>query len=86
MLKQNLDGYRLGSPQDMGADFLKGFVEVVKKEKIDFYLIGDNLGAEIESMSSYEAIGIDAFMDYAQNEELRKAFAAPDGSLSEPFD
>ena len=33
-------------------------------------------------MLSYEEIGIDAFMDYAQNEDLRKAFAAPDGSLT----
>ncbi len=79
--KTDLDGYRLVSPQDMGTDFLKEFVEVVKKEKTDFYVIGDSFGSEIESMSSYEAIGIDAFMDYKQNENLRQAFAAPDGSL-----
>jgi glycosidase len=77
----NLDGYRLISPQDIEIDFWKDFVRVVKTEKTDVYLIGDSLGSEIESMSRYETIGIDAFMDYKQNEGLRNAFAAPDGSL-----
>lgn len=78
----NLDGYRIDQVQNVGTDFLKDFVQTVKTEKSDFYLIGDSLGVDMKASSSYEKTGIDAFMDYKQNENLRKAFAAPDENLA----
>ena len=82
MEETNLDGYRLDQVQNVGTDFWRDFVQTVKTEKPDFYLIGDSAGMNIKVSSSYEKTGIDAFMDYRQNEDLRKAFAAPDESLA----
>lgn len=81
----NIDGYRLNQVQNVSQDFWKEFIESVKSEKSDFYLIGDVQG-DSELISSYEETGFDAFMDYPQNEALRKAFAAPNQNLAPVFD
>jgi len=81
----NIDGYRLHQAEYVNQDFWKDFVQVVKSEKADFYLIGDVLEGTSKTISSYEETGIDAFMDYTENEALRQAFAAPDESLTNLF-
>ena len=81
----NIDGYRLNQVQHVPKDFWKEFVETVKSEKSNFYTIGDVQG-DADLIASYEETGFDAFMDYPQNAELRKAFAAPDQDLAPVFD
>ena len=78
----NLDGYRLVNMQDVGTDFLKDFNQAVKTEKANFYLIGDSFGAHRKALSSYEETGMDAFMDYMVNDDLRTAFSTPDERLA----
>lgn len=78
----NLDGYRLINMQDVSAGFWKDFVQVVKREKANFYLIGDRLDMNKKTLSNDEAAGIDAFMNYTIKADLRKAFSAPDESLA----
>ena len=81
----NLDGYRLVKMQDVSADFWKDFVQGVKTEKTNFYLIGDSLDTDKGKLSSYEETGIDAFMNYTVTDHLRTAFSAPDKSLANPL-
>lgn len=81
--KTNIDGYRLEQMQYVGLDFWKDFVKTVHSEKADFYLIGNDSGINPKTAVQYAKIGMEAFMDYRQNQPLRNAFAAPDKSLKE---
>ncbi|RRN72561.1 alpha-amlyase [Peribacillus simplex] len=80
----DIDGYRLNKVQYVAKDFWKEFVDAVKSEKSNFYTIGDVQG-DADLISSYKQTGIDAFMAYPQNAELRKAFAAPDKEFKPVF-
>ncbi|MFD9624741.1 alpha-amylase family glycosyl hydrolase [Peribacillus muralis] len=81
----DIDGYRLNKVQYVAKDFWKKFVDAVKSEKSNFYTIGDVQG-DAGLISSYKKTGIDAFMAYPQNDELREAFSAPDKALKPVFD
>ncbi|MFE4426958.1 alpha-amylase family glycosyl hydrolase [Peribacillus butanolivorans] len=81
----DIDGYRLNKVQYVEKDFWKDFVETVKSEKSNFYTIGDVQG-DADLISSYKKTGIDAFMAYPQNVELKETFAAPDNDLNPVFD
>ncbi|WP_285767609.1 alpha-amylase family glycosyl hydrolase [Peribacillus sp. SI8-4] len=81
----DIDGYRLTKVQYVAKDFWKEFVDSVKSEKSNFYTIGDVQG-DANTISSYKETGIDAFMAYPQNIELREAFASPDKELKPVFD
>ena len=79
----DVDGYRLDQMQYVGVNFWKDFVQAVKAEKPDFYLIGDAQGVNMKTIAKYREIGVDAYMDYMQNKALRKVFATPNGSLTD---
>ncbi|MGE6378832.1 alpha-amylase family glycosyl hydrolase [Peribacillus muralis] len=80
----DIDGYRLNKVQFVAKDFWKEFVDTVKSEKSNFYTIGDIQG-DADMISSYKETGMDAFMAYPQNDELREAFSAPDKDLKPVF-
>lgn len=81
----DVDGYRLDQMQYVGINFWKNFVLAVRAENPDFYLIGNAKDVNMKTIENYRKIGIDAYMDYMQNEALRKAFAAPNSSLTDIF-
>lgn len=85
LVEMDIDGYRLNRMQYVGLDYWRDFVQAVTSEKEDVYLIGDFSGANMKTVAKYEKLDIDAFMDDKQNEELRKAFAAPDRAVTAIF-
>ncbi|WP_163101635.1 alpha-amylase family glycosyl hydrolase [Peribacillus alkalitolerans] len=78
----DVDGYRLDTVKHVPKDFWKDFSKEVKSVKEDFYLLGEVWHDDLGVVSSYQASGIDGFVDFAQNEHLRTAFAKPDSSLA----
>lgn len=78
----NIDGYRFVRMQEVEADFWNEFVQAVKAEKDNFYVIGDSVTPNNQTtLSRYQEAGIDVFMNTNQNSHLRTAFSAPDQRL-----
>ena len=57
----------------------------MKSVKKDFILLGEITTDDPVKMASYAETGIDGFIDYPMNEELRKVFPKPDQSFGELF-
>jgi glycosidase len=81
----NIDGYRLDAGKHVPKDFWSDFAKTVKNEKKDFYLIGEVWNNDPKAVANFEQTGIDGFLDFAKNEQLRSTFMAPDGNLSGLF-
>ncbi|WP_409304620.1 alpha-amylase family glycosyl hydrolase [Peribacillus sp. SCS-155] len=81
----DIDGYRLDAVKHVPKDFWADFAKTVKAEKQNFYLLGEVWDNDSKSISDYEKTGIDGFLDFPKNEQLRQAFMAPDGSLEGLF-
>ena len=81
----NIDGYRLDSVDKVPASFLLDFSKKVKSIKGNFYLLGEVITNDPNKLASYEETGIDGFVDYPLNEELRKVFPKPDQSFASLF-
>jgi glycosidase len=78
----DIDGYRLNQVRYVPAAFWKEFTDEVKTVKEDFYLLGEVSFNDASSILEYEDAGMDGFLDYPSNENLRAAFAQPDQSMS----
>lgn len=76
----NLDGYRLVGMQEVDSDFWNEFVQAVKEEKSNFYVMGDGIPNQT-TLTRYQEAGIDIFMNTNLNPRLRTAFSAPDQNL-----
>jgi glycosidase len=81
----DIDGYRLDAVEHVPIQFWTDFAKEIKKEKEDFYLLGEIRSNDPAYIAQYEKAGIDGFLDYPLNEHLRTAFAKPDQSSGELF-
>ncbi|MBM7693994.1 alpha-amylase [Peribacillus deserti] len=81
----NIDGYRLDTVRHVPADFWADFSKAVKSEKKNFYLLGEVWENDPGKIARYQESGIDGFVDFPQNEYLRKIFASSDRSLTGAF-
>lgn len=77
----DVDGYRLDTVKHVPKDFWTDFSKEVKSVKDDFYLMGEVWHNDLRVVAAYEDTGIDGFVDFPQNEQLRTTFAKPDQSL-----
>lgn len=77
----DVDGYRLDTVKHVPKDFWTDFSKEVKSVKEDFYLMGEVWHNDLRVVAAYEDTGIDGFVDFPQNEQLRTTFAKPDQSL-----
>lgn len=80
-----VDGFRLNHVRHVPADFWQEFSEQVKGFKEDFYILGEVSSTDARSIVEYEDAGMDGFLDYPSNENLRAAFAQPDQSMTGLF-
>lgn len=78
----DIDGYRLDTVRHVPVDFWSDFSKEVKSVKKDFYLIGEVWSSDPNYIAMYDKAGIDGFVDYPLNDQLRTAFAKPDQTLS----
>ncbi|MDE3838181.1 alpha-amlyase [Bacillus methanolicus] len=81
----DIDGYRLHAVNHAPVSFWADFAKEIKKEKEDFYLLGEIWSNDPTYIAQYEKAGIDGFLDYPLNEHLRTAFSKPDQSLKGLF-
>ncbi|MEH7884476.1 alpha-amylase family glycosyl hydrolase [Bacillus sp. JJ1609] len=77
----DIDGYRLDTVRHVPVDFWSEFSKEVKSVKKDFYLIGEVWSSDPNYIAKYDKAGIDGFVDYPLNDQLRTAFAKPDQTL-----
>lgn len=78
----DIDGYRLDTVKHVPVETWNEFSAEMKKTKKDFYLIGEVWHDDPRYIAKYDKdAGIDGFVDYPLNTELRKAFKKPDQSL-----
>ncbi|RFU67558.1 alpha-amylase family glycosyl hydrolase [Bacillus sp. V59.32b] len=80
-----VDGYTLDGMNYVPKDFWSDFSKAVKSEKEDFYLLGEVFSNDSATISGYKNTGIDGFLDYPLNENLRTAFTEPDQSTDGLF-
>ncbi|MDP4171924.1 MAG: alpha-amylase family glycosyl hydrolase, partial [Bacillota bacterium] len=80
--KTDIDGYRLDTVRHVPMSFWKDFSREVKKVKKNFYLLGEVASNDPKYIANYAQTGIDGFVDYPLNSDLRTAFAKPDETLS----
>ncbi|NHM33686.1 alpha-amylase family glycosyl hydrolase [Neobacillus terrae] len=80
--KTDIDGYRLDTVRHVPTAFWSDFSKAVKKQKKDFYLLGEVWSNDPNYIAKYDKAGIDGFVDYPLNDHLRTAFAKPDQTLS----
>ena len=76
--ESDIDGYILDSLSDAPTSFWIDFADEVKSVKKDFILLGEMITNDPVKMESYAETGIDGFVDFPLNEELRKVFPKPD--------
>lgn len=77
----NIDGYRLDTVRHVPVEFWSDFSKEVKSVKDDFYLIGEVWSEDPNYIADYDKAGIDGFVDFPLNEQLRTAFEKPDQTL-----
>ncbi|MCM3124905.1 MULTISPECIES: alpha-amylase family glycosyl hydrolase [unclassified Mesobacillus] len=77
----DIDGYRLDTVRHVPVDFWEDFSKEVKSVKDDFYLIGEVWSEDPNYIAKYDKAGIDGFVDFPLNEQLRTAFEKPDQTL-----
>ena len=75
----------LDSVGEVPTSFWVDFTNEVKSVKKDFFLLGEVTTNDPVKMESYAETGIDGFVDFPLNEELRKVFPKPDQSFGELF-
>ena len=83
--ESDIDGYLLDSTDDVSTGFWIDFSNEMKSVKKDFILLGEITTDDPVKMASYAESGIDGFVDFPLNEELRKVFPKPDQSFGELF-
>ena len=83
--ESDIDGYLLDSVGEVPTSFWVDFTNEVKSVKKDFFLLGEVTTNDPVKMESYAETGIDGFVDFSLNEELRKVFPKPDQSFGELF-
>lgn len=83
--KTNIDGYHLIDVNYAPVQFWRDFSREVKKEKKDFYLLGDIQSTDPSVISKYKDTGIDGFDNTVINQDLRKGFATTDRPLNTLF-
>ncbi|QPC46047.1 alpha-amylase family glycosyl hydrolase [Mangrovibacillus cuniculi] len=81
----DVDGYRLDTVKHVPKSFWQKFSKAVKEEKEDFYLIGEVWSEDPRYIAEYMDTGIDGFVDFPLNQELRKVFSEPDQSMERLF-
>ncbi|WP_409299325.1 alpha-amylase family glycosyl hydrolase [Peribacillus sp. SCS-26] len=81
----DIDGYRLDTVRHVPLDFWEDFSKEVKSQKENFYLLGEVWENDPAKIARYEKAGIDGFVDFPQNDYLKKIFASPDRSLTGAF-
>ncbi|MBT2678157.1 alpha-amylase [Bacillus sp. ISL-35] len=77
----DIDGYRLDTVRHVPVDFWEDFSKEVKSVKDDFYLIGEVWSEDPNYIAKYDKAGIDGFVDFPLNEQLRTAFEKTDQTL-----
>lgn len=77
----NIDGFRLEYVEHIPVDFWLDFAQEVRKVKEDFFLLGDIQTEDAALLERYQKVGIDGFLDYLSNSDLRAGFSKPDQSL-----
>ncbi len=77
----DIDGYRLDTVRHVPISFWEEFSREVKSVKDDFYLLGEVWVNDPNYIAAYDKAGIDGFVDYPLNDQLRTAFAKPDQTL-----
>jgi glycosidase len=85
IVESDVDGYLLDSTDDVSNSFWIDFSKEMKSVKKDFILLGEINTDDPVKMASYAESGIDGFVDFPLNEELRKVFPKPDQSFGELF-
>lgn len=83
--ESDIDGYLLDSTGDVSDSFWINFSKEMRSVKKDFFLLGEMITNDPVKMASYAESGIDGFVDFPLNGELRKAFQKPDQSFEELF-
>ncbi|RFU68058.1 alpha-amlyase [Peribacillus saganii] len=78
----DVDGYRIDAVNNVPMEFWSDFTKAVKSEKKDFYLLGDTSGLGEADIAAYQQTGIDGFMNFPLNEELRSFFGKPAQDLA----
>lgn len=78
-----IDGYYIDEVSSIPKEFMTNFVEVVKKEKKDFFTLGRIKTNDPQVIAEYEETGIDGFLDYPLTEKVRPAFDHVDSSLTQ---
>jgi len=79
----DVDGYSLDNVNDVPTSFWIDFSKAVKSVKEDFFLLGEVVTNDPVEMTKYAETGIDGFVDYPMNDELRKVFPEPNQSFGE---
>ncbi|OYD59815.1 alpha-amlyase [Fictibacillus aquaticus] len=79
----NIDGYRLDTVKHVPKSFWSDFSKAVKKEKPDFYLLGEVWHDNPEYIADYSEAGIESFVDYPLYNEMTLAFSESGQPLSE---
>ncbi|WP_335870030.1 alpha-amylase family glycosyl hydrolase [Bacillus sp. 2205SS5-2] len=74
----NIDGYRLDTVRHVPAAFWEKFAQEVKSVNKDFYLLGEVYDKDPKNIAKYAETGIDGFVDFPQNDELRNVFKTTD--------
>ncbi|KUP09055.1 alpha-amlyase [Bacillus coahuilensis m2-6] len=77
----NIDGYRLDTVRHVPQEFWSEFSNEVKSVKDNFYLIGEIFDKDPRGIEAYTGLGIDGFVDFPLNEELRSVFQHVDVSM-----
>ncbi|WP_243291297.1 alpha-amylase family glycosyl hydrolase [Bacillus sp. FJAT-47783] len=80
MKKTDVDGYRLLHVEQASPSFWEQFVEEVKRENEDFYLIAD---VNEEDMKKYEKVPFDAFMNDQYMKHAQKSFSKVETPLQD---
>lgn len=80
----DIDGYQITSFTSVSNSFLAEFSKEVKAAKSEFYLLGDFITTidQTDNLSKFKQSGMDGFVDYDFQRELRKVFPKPNQSFA----
>ncbi|WP_228027663.1 alpha-amylase family glycosyl hydrolase [Bacillus fonticola] len=74
----DIDGMRLDTVKYVPKDFWRQFSKEVKSVKEDFYLLGEVWDPDPRGIEEYTGLGIDGFVNFPLNDDLRQTFVEPD--------
>lgn len=76
----DVDGYWLDSEEELSLEFVENFSKEIKPLKEDFLLLADVPSEKVDYIQ-YKEAGVDALLDYVNNDNLREVFSEPNKSF-----